>query len=421
MRKVFIHKDPLYYSYVKHTLDIFSNNKGISLVYVDSKEEADIIIDTTADSHFTVCKGFYKAISGKQFDHAQLLDKNGMVSENGKTDILATCFYMINSLQEYTGHGDIMGRFPYEQSYQKRFGSIRKNLVQGHFNEMAKQLGLKPNSSEKTSVFLSHDVDNITSAWIEDGFAALRSGKIASLARLLVNAAIGKPDWFNMDLVMNLHDEYKMKSTFFWIAKKGKTPEGWMNADYDIKESRIQESINAINKRGFGNGMHKSVSSEGFDGEIKNMGFQPTANRYHFLKFNLPSGYDQIEAAGLKMDASLGFSEEPGFRNSYGRPFQPCNLKTGKAYDFIEVPLHIMDRTYYRRKEETGNISKEVISFFESNKEDCVISLLWHNNFFNSLKYKGYMEEYKKIIAYLYESGIRSVTVEGLISRYRIV
>ena len=44
--------------------------------------------------------------------------------------------------------------------------------------------------------------------------------------------------------------------------------------------------------------------------------------RQHFLKYNNPLTPRIHEKAGLLYDATLGFAEQIGFRNSYAGPFQ---------------------------------------------------------------------------------------------------
>jgi len=86
----------------------------------------------------------------------------------------------------------------------------------------------------------------------------------------------------------------------------------------------------------------------------------------------------------------------------------------------VEIPLHVMDRTFYYLKTPKDKIAEKVIDFFEDNKYNCTLSLLWHNNFFNSIKYDGYFQEYKKIIAYLYENDFKSLSQEEIITKHLI-
>jgi len=421
--KIFIQNNPLYYNCIKYTLGIFAHNNNLHLEFTDEASVADLKIDETTSSDLPIAINFYKGLKENKFHYSNYFEKECFISVNSQPDFIATCFYMLNSIQEYnSAYIDKIGRFSFESSYQYKFDNIKENLVQKYFDKLAQhpKIAQVKTKNKNSFVFISHDVDNVNSAWIEDGFASLKKGQIGHLFRIFFNAAIQKPDWFNMDKIMAINDEYSLKSTFFWIANKGKSANGLQNADYNIRSKKVQKTISLIQQKGFENGIHKSVSNESFKSEISKLGFNPIANRYHYLKFNLPDAYNKLEEADLKLDASLGFSKQYGFRNSYGQAFQPFNFEKQKAYSFVEIPLHIMDRTFYYMQTPTKSISEEIISFLEANKFNCALSLLWHNNFFNSVKYSGYMQEYKKIITYLYENDFKSLTQEEIINKYLI-
>ncbi len=422
--KVFIQNNPAYHQIVKYTLSVFSLNKKITLEFVNDASGADMIINETENSDLPLAIDFYKGLKENKFQYSNFFQNDCLIkAPNSQPDLLTTCFYMMNSLQEYNAvNNDEVGRFTYNNSYQFKYNNIKENLVQKYFDKLAQHPKFSGMSAqnEMSSVFISHDIDNVNLAWIEDGFAAIKRGQIHHAFRLLFNAAMQKPDWFNMDKIMAIHDEYSLKSTFFWLANKGKSANGLYNADYDVRDKKVQQTILQIQQKGFENGIHKSVSEESFEIETTKLGFKPLANRYHYLKFNLPQAYDELERAEIKLDASLGFAEQYGFRNSYGQAFQPFNLEKQKAYNLVEIPLHIMDRTFYYMQTPTEKISGKVIDFFETNKFNCTLSLLWHNNFFNSIKYGGYLQEYKKIIAYLYENNFKSLAQRDIIDKYLI-
>ena len=78
-----------------------------------------------------------------------------------------------------------------------------------------------------------------------------------------------------------------------------------------------------------------------------------------------------------------------------------------------------MDSTFqHYMKIPVNQSASSIISFLEKHKSDAIISILWHNTFFTNYKYKGYLDEYKKIIFYLVENGIQSVTPDELLNEY---
>ena len=345
-----------------------------------------------------------------------------LLSQTGEPDFLATAFYMINSLQEFDDQDrDELGRFKFRNSYQYRFKNSTENIVQHCFDNISKAVDIGPRI-EKSRFFLSHDIDMVNGAILEDGFNVIKKGRVDLLLKMLYRVAIRRPDWLNMDKIMRIESEYDCRSVFFWIVNKGRINNREKNADYRFASKSIQKQFKAVEENGFENGIHKSISNESFMQEFKKYGKQPLSNRYHYLKFNLPQAYHDIEEAGLKLDASVGFAEEIGFRNSYGLPFNPYNFKSRKPFSFIEVPLHIMDRTYFQYKKfSPKEAENDIFAFFEKNAKNCVVSILWHNNFFTNYKFKGYLDLYKNILAYITENRFSTISQTEIINKYSIL
>jgi hypothetical protein len=408
---------------IKYTWSIFS--KGKNTVYVNNKNEADFVIDSSTDSDLPVSTSFYNEIEKGNCSFSGFFSKDLCIKDtSGKNDYIATAFYMLNSLQEYDKKNitDEIGRFRFEDSYQHKFGCITKNLVQECFdklvNENTKLLYYKK-TPIKSDFFLTHDIDSVNGALLQDGLYLAKNFKPLPALNIVMNVLLQKPDWLNMDKIMNVEDEYSFKSTFFWLVNKGKINSREVNADYNIRSSKIKTVIKKISDNGWENGLHKSISTESLKEEISKSGENFVANRYHYLKYQLPDMYEAIEESGLKMDASLGFAESYGFRNNYGLPFHPFNLKKRKAYSFIEMPLNIMDGTFQRYmkvpKDKTADL---IINFLEKNKYNCLISILWHNTFFTAYKYNGYLDIYKKVLAYLYEAKFQCINQSEIIKQY---
>jgi hypothetical protein len=333
-------------------------------------------------------------------------------------------FYLVNSLGEYQqGTKDTLGRSTLKGSAQESTG-VTKNLVMQKMIALQKSdafLASKLNyHSQKSSFYLSHDIDSINGALLQDGVWALKHGRVDVMWKIFFQALFQRPEWLNMDLIMKTESEHGFKSAFYWLVNKGKIDARQSNADYYIDQKDIVAAIKNVEKSGWENGLHKSISNENFKEEIAKLPFSPNGNRYHYLKFSIPNAWNEIERSGLSSDASLGFAEHYGFRNNYGFPFHPYNVETGKAYSFLEIPLNVMDGTFERyMKIPVGETAKTIVSFLEENKENALISILWHNTFFTNYKFKGYIEEYKKILAYLYENKFTCKNLTQITAEYK--
>ena len=76
-----------------------------------------------------------------------------------------------------------------------------------------------------------------------------------------------------------------------------------------------------------------------------------------------------------------------------------------------------MDRTFHKyMKINTNEIGNIIIEYFERNQLNCLFSLLWHNTYFTDYKYNSFLEEYKKVMSFIYESKISSLVPEEIVS-----
>lgn len=334
-------------------------------------------------------------------------------------------FYLLNSLDEINADAscfDELGRFTYASSYQKQY-QIAPNRVLDLILETCRTVPFLKTSfvytPQPASFFLSHDIDSLYGSTLQDGLWAVKNFRPDVLLKLFANCIQQKPHWFNIDQIMNLESEYDFRSTFYWLVNRGKIDQRQSNADYSISSPRLQETLQQVKRRGFENGLHKSISEQNIKEEAKRLPGNIVGNRYHYLKFRLPQAYEAIESSGLSLDASLGFAEKAGFRNCYSFPFSPYNFIKGEAFHFLEVPLTLMDGTFHRyAKVPVNKTAEQIISFIENFKENALLSILWHNTFFTQYKYKGYLNEYKKILAYLYEAKLNNLNQTEIIKQF---
>lgn len=360
---------------------------------------------------------------GKNFEED--FSKDGyMTNRNGTRDWISTAFFLISCAQELDAtKSDRFGRFPFDLSYQKYFGCVTRNVVQHCFDEL---VGSTPSLKgmqkpiRKSKVFVSHDVDTVYGALLQDGFFALKRFNPVAMANVILSNLLSGPQWLNMDKIMRIEDESGFRSTFYWLVNKGITKDGFKNSDYAIGSKTIQKQIRLVQEKGWENGLHKSISEDSFAVETNKLGLIPLGNRYHFLKFRPHNNFKEIEAAGLQFDTSLGFAEEMGFRNSYGLPYKPFDFESRKSHTFVECPLHIMDTTLHGyRKISADEAFRNITAFMESNPNDVVFSVLWHNNYFTEHKYGDYYKLYKKLLTYFVETKYECITQSQIVDEYQ--
>lgn len=416
-------ESPLHAEYA-WVMSVMGRHFGFDVRLVEADE--DILIAEHGMGDIQVSH-FFRQIyqSGDMHFKAYFRKEPLHLTASGKPDLLSSCFYILAQLQEYTDYiPDTYDRFPYQQSWQYHFSCLQRNLVSEYFEqlfEMTPRLRDRVQPVEhRTSVFLSHDIDHAYGALRQNARWLLRKGRLSTLMQMVFNHYLRTPDQLLLDKIMDIEDEHDMRSVFFWLVNSGKGTRKIHNADYNVDQKIVRRVQQKIVDRGWVNGLHKSAGRDTFPSELKRLGAAGSpVNRNHYLVTELPGTYDALEQAGIRLDATMGFPEEMGFRTGYGLPYQPYHLSARRPYAFLEVPLHIMDTTlrYYQQKDPQA-AAENILTFLDNHKRNAVISILWHNNYFFEYAHTGWLEAYKSILRYLHDHQIPALLPDDLIARY---
>lgn len=422
---VFINPEASYRPYLSYVLQLIGQNKGIEFdLDARTRSSALLVFDHSSADSLPVAHQFYLRLDSlDSLEHSKIFDEKPLIYDSrNRIDYLATIFYLVNCLQEYTVDDSLLDqymRFKYENSVQKRFDVVTKNLVQEYIDAFLDANAIQYSESAKSRVFLSHDIDLLYGSLLSDGLWALKRGRLDIVFKVILNEILGKPGWKNIDRVLSIQSEYDLRSTFFWLVSDKKGMSDIENADYNLMDEKGLTQLVADSN--FPNGLHKGAMGYTINEELAMLPFECNASRYHFLRFGIRSEWPEVSRSSLELDASLGFAEQIGFRNSYGQPFQPFDIKNKQLFNFVEMPLHVMDATLHKyMKVPIDRTADTVIDFFEMNSRGCVLSLLWHNNYFTDYKFSGYLSEYKTILAYLRDSEYVAITPDEIVQEYRL-
>jgi len=368
-------------------------------------------------------------------------------------DLLKSIFHLLSGYEEVkNGARDEYGRYPYAESLQYKLGITDKPVVNYYIEiilEGLKQfceINRMPFKSrsilDKPILMLSHDIDLIEAydfketAFKFKQFLGLADspfnlrGKIrdafTALSHFLNPFSMQNPFW-NFDKLMDWEAERGFRSSWYFLEKDGK----YDNSRYRFHQKKIRNLIGVLSARGHEIGIHGTMQS--YDDpkalsrtveHLRAVSPKPVIGiRQHYLRFR-PNLTAQIQAeAGLAYDASLGFAEYDGFRNSYCWPFKFFDFDKQRVMDYWEIPLTVMDVThfYHRKldfeqsKESIGSLAAEVLKF------NGVFSLLWHNSFFNEREFPGITAHYTGILDQLNSMGMEGITGMEIIERMEII
>lgn len=429
MQNVRVHIDlpPHLNPCIKYTWTLFCLHFKIEPHF--KQEEPFLLISMTEEADIQISKRFSSIIRSRKFRHKHVFtDEPLLLCDNGRPDYLGTCFYILNYLQEYNDPDlitDEYGRFPYQASFQAKFKTVQQDLVSLYFQKVRESIRVLPaiEMRDPSRVFLSHDVDTITSSLLHEGKAALLQKNIPLVMQIILRHFLEGPSYLNqMDRIMDIHDKHGFKSTFFWLVEKGKKKSPYTgkiipHSDYRIHQRKIKKKQQKILKRGFENGLHKSVERRPFNQESELIDSPVVGNRNHYLFVRLPQHFDALEKSDILLDFSLGFGRMYGHRNSYGRPVIPFNMSKSKAYSFLEVPLQLMDTTFkYYHKLPARRAENLIIDFLDKHRYNTVLSILWHNDMFSPIKNANWLKLYKTILDYLKQNHMYSITQDELLN-----
>lgn len=395
-------------------------------VSLKSKEKVSVGTENTS-CDIRISDSFIEILEREHYDQEQHFKSEPLLrSRDGSPDYVGTASYLLNHIQEYSSgeeNYDNFGRWKPEKTLQHRFNLFSHDLVteylENSFSSISSKLNI-PFLTNRSSVILSHDIDIINKAPLQEVKASLREIRILSAMKTIAKYFLEGPSYRNMNKIMDIHDEFGMKSIFFWLVSQGysKSPYGQekiKNSDYNISSKKIRKEIEKISSRNFDQGLHRSNHRISIDQENAILNIESTLNRNHYLLFRIPEHFNELENSQINIDFSSGFGPQFGHRNSFSRPYIPFNIQNNSPYSFLEVPLQLMDTTfkYYRRNSasETENL---IIDFLDEHKYNCMVSILWHNDMFSPIKNPHWLKCYKTVLAYLKEEGFTSINATRL-------
>jgi hypothetical protein len=367
-------------------------------------------------------------------------------------DLLKSIFHLLSGYEEVnSGAADQYGRFPYVESIQFKLGIVDKPVVNYYmeiilsgFRQFCERnaIPFRENPVFKGPVLmLSHDIDLIDSySFHETAFKFKQllgladspfnlKGKFRDAFTALshfLNPFSGKNPFWSFPNLLEWESERDFRSSWYFLEKDGK----YDNSRYRFHHNRIRKLIEELSSKGHEIGLHGTMQS--YDNlpalsrtleHLRAVSPEPVSGiRQHYLRFR-PNHTARIQAeAGLEYDASLGFAEHEGFRNSYCWPFKFFDFEKHCAMDHWEIPLTLMDVTHFRYRrltfeqsvESFERLAGEVVRF------NGIFSLLWHNSFFDEFEFPGITEHYTGLLDRLKAFGMEGITGREIFNRMKL-
>ena len=269
------------------------------------------------------------------------------------------------------------------------------------------------------ALFLSHDVDQVHDRGFYRTLGDLNhlrrqfGGGEAGDARMClrrVSRSVFTPKVLirPFEAILRIEGQYGWRSTFFFLEGARWSRYG---ARYSLKDRRVRDLgrvlLDAGCELGVHGGWYDLDDADGYrrsaDGVDEAFGVRPVGIRNHFLRFSGASTWRAQQSAGFEYDATFGWNDRLGPREGRLLPFEPELGPGSEARRFVVLPLGVMDTTLFRhlglRREAALAAAVEVVD--RTAQARGLLTLLWHNNFFDEPEYRDWQEVYEKLLAYV--------------------
>jgi hypothetical protein len=333
-------------------------------------------------------------------------------------DILAASFYLLSRYEEYLPHEkDMYGRYAHENSLAFKEKFLDTPLINIWIKNFADELKKKFSAFNfQFSVFSfipTYDID-IAYSYKHKTLSRSFGGAIKSLftigfthflERKAVLSGTKKDPFDTFDWLNNLHEQYNLKPIYFFLVAE-------KNYLYDKNilpsVKAMKELIQAHSKK-YSIGIHPSWQSGDNIDLLKNeinylktiSGKDIYQSRQHYIRFNLPGGYQRLMGLGIKDDYSMGYGSINGFRASVASSFYWYDLGKEEQAELRIHPFCYMEaNSFYEQHFSAEQAYDEMMHYFNICKEvNGTFITLWHNHMVGSDKlYEGWGETYSNFL-----------------------
>lgn len=275
-------------------------------------------------------------------------------------DLLGLSFSLMARVQEFQEkHSDAHNRFPAEKSWLFPHAWLETPWVNSWLHALQLILQTRfPELGIRTPSF--HLVSTID---IDNGYDFRGKPLFRTAAGLLKDAARGNvqrvfqrirvlcgkaKDPFDVyDELIRFHMEIDVPLRFFILGAMQRTK--W-DGNISVRSAAFSRLVRQLPDIGLHPSYRSSDEPAVLQAELRNLSEvlnRPvTHTRQHFLRFENPAFYPELEKSGVAHDWSMGFAGAPGFRAGCAFPFRWYNLETEAETTLWIHPITCMEGTF---------------------------------------------------------------------------
>jgi hypothetical protein len=331
-------------------------------------------------------------------------------------DIFSAVFFFISRYEEYLpNRKDKHGRYAHEQSAAAQFSFLQQPVVDEWLLNFGRTLEMKTGlkSRPKSIQFLpSYDIDIAWKYQYKTGkrkwgghVRDLLNFNFADIAeRKAVLKDKKKDPYDSFSWLDEVHERFALQPQYFILL--GQLSEFDKNADPSLPA--MQQLMQDISGK-YDVGIHPSyLSHESADVLTDEINILAKAthkpvrkSRQHYIKFTLPETYQQLIAAGIEDDYSMGYASCNGFRAGTSNAFPWYDLSREQETSLRVHPFAFMEATgKFYNHHTPAEAFKEWERLWHAVKAvNGTFISIWHNHILGTHpESKGWRELYIKTI-----------------------
>lgn len=298
-------------------------------------------------------------------------------------DWLAASFYLISRYEEYLPYQpDQYDRFPATFSLAYHHDFLQLPLVQVWTARIREkfQLNSLPEMPEEPDIQVTFDMDELFQyshlpagrGWLRLAKNVLKLKFQAVVTQLKVTLGSTKDPYDQWQDRWHLLESMRKKPGFFFSgANKNRGNDRQLSIEHPATKAIFQH----CEEKGF-IGWHPSWAASQQQSllqeelnRLQRIAMHPLEHsRYHYLRFQLPTSYQQLEELGIKHEYSMGYGNCNGFRAAYADPYPWFDLSKNVVTELIVHPFFYMDTVSIFQRMESPETA---LNFIENVKSRC--------------------------------------------------
>ncbi|MEW6581799.1 MAG: glycosyltransferase [Actinomycetota bacterium] len=324
-------------------------------------------------------------------------------------DLVASAFYLLARWDELrVAARDRFDRLPLAESAFGRIAGLdlEDPPVEGYLARLRDLLGVA--APRDWYVALTHDIDRVRRRTAK-GVAGMvrRRGPRAALD------LVGHDPWDNLTDVLETTAIRGLAATVFLIGRNAHPLDGTPRRVYERERPRMAAAVRAARSEvGLHAAFASSESGAALAAELASLRREAgrvDGVRFHYLRFRYHETVRWLEDAGAVYDASLGFSEAPGFAAGCARPFHPYIVGEERPARLTLLPLAVMDTTLHSHLGLDADGARARALRVLDRVRACGgrVGLLWHNTYLADDRAPGYGRLWGSLLDDLAARGAR--------------